>query len=105
MTTKQMSFAGLEVMQRLLPDTILVKLNALTDWEAFRPLLKGVYKRDLSNGAGQQPDDVQGDPVTACPIPRWKSRPGCGSTSSCFAAWTWHPACPTRPPYAGSATA
>jgi hypothetical protein len=39
MTSKQMSFAGLEIMHRLLPDTVLVKLNALIDWEAFRPLL------------------------------------------------------------------
>jgi hypothetical protein len=28
MASKQMSFAGLEIMQRLLPDTVLVKLNA-----------------------------------------------------------------------------
>ena len=58
MTTKQMSFADLEIIQRLLPDTVLVKLNALIDWEAFRPLLKGVYKRDLSNGGGQEPHDA-----------------------------------------------
>jgi hypothetical protein len=48
MATKQMSFVGLEIIQRLLPDTVWVKLNALIDWEAFRPLLKGVYKRGLA---------------------------------------------------------
>jgi transposase, IS5 family len=58
MTTKQMSFADLEIVQRLLPDTVLVKLNALINWEAFRPLLKGVYKRDLTQGGGQQPHDA-----------------------------------------------
>jgi hypothetical protein len=41
MTTKQMSFADLEILQRLLPDTVLVKLNVLIDWETFSPLLKG----------------------------------------------------------------
>ena len=53
-----MSFADIEIVQRLLPDSVLSKLNTLIDWEAFCPSLKGVYKRDLSNGRGQKPDDA-----------------------------------------------
>ncbi len=40
MTTKQMSFADLEIVQGLRPDYVLVKLNTLMYWEGFRPLLK-----------------------------------------------------------------
>ena len=58
MATQQMGFADLEIAQRLLPDSVLIKLYALIDWEAFRPKLKGVYKHDLSNDGCLKPHDT-----------------------------------------------
>jgi hypothetical protein len=33
-----MSFTDLEIVQRLLPNSVLIKLNALIDWEALYPV-------------------------------------------------------------------
>ncbi|MBP6367966.1 MAG: hypothetical protein KBA82_08720 [Nitrosomonas sp.] len=42
----QMSFGTLELAERLQRDSILMKIDALIDWEALRPKLRGLYKRD-----------------------------------------------------------
>ena len=54
----QMSFGSLELSQRLRQDSVLMKINVLIDWEALRPKLRGLYKRELSNGGGQEPFDA-----------------------------------------------
>ncbi len=54
----QMSFGTLELAQRLKRDSVLMKIDALIEWEALRPKLTGLYKRELSRGGGQEPFDV-----------------------------------------------
>ena len=54
----QMSFGSIELVQRLRQDSVLIKINALIDWERLRPSLRGLYKRELSNGGGQEPFDA-----------------------------------------------
>ena len=48
----QMSFGSLELRQRLRQDSVLMKIDALIDWEILRPKFTGIYKRELSNGGG-----------------------------------------------------
>jgi len=53
----QMSFGTLELVQRLKRDSVLMKIDALIEWEELRPKLTGLYKRELSHGGGQEPFD------------------------------------------------
>jgi IS5 family transposase len=53
----QMSFGSMELAQRLRQDSVLMKIDALIDWKKLRSGLRGLYKRDLSNGGGQEPFD------------------------------------------------
>ncbi|SDZ08154.1 transposase [Nitrosomonas sp. Nm33] len=53
-----MSFGSIELAQRLRQDSVLMKIDALIDWEKLRPSLRGLYKRELSNGGGQEPFDA-----------------------------------------------
>ena len=54
----QMSFGTLELAERLKRDNVLMKIDALIEWEELRPKLTGLYKRELSHGGGQEPFDV-----------------------------------------------
>ncbi len=54
----QMSFGSLELSQRVKRDSVLMKIDTLIDWEALRPKLRGLYKRELSHGGGQEPFDA-----------------------------------------------
>lgn len=54
----QISFGSLELRQRLRQDSVLMKIDALIEWEVLRPKLMGLYKRELSNGGGQEPFDA-----------------------------------------------
>ncbi|PTQ81235.1 transposase-like protein DUF772 [Nitrosomonas ureae] len=53
----QMSFGTLELAERLKRENVLVKIDALIEWEDLRPKLTGLYKRELSHGGGQEPFD------------------------------------------------
>lgn len=53
-----MSFGPLDLAQRLKQNNVLMKIDALIDWGALRPMLTGLYKRELSNGGGQEPFDA-----------------------------------------------
>jgi transposase, IS5 family len=53
----QMSFAELELLNRLSEDSVLSKIDRLLDWEPVRILLKGLYKRETEDKGGQQPYD------------------------------------------------
>jgi len=53
----QMSFGTLELVQRMKRDSVLMKIDALIEWERLRPKLTGLYKRELSHGGGQEPFD------------------------------------------------
>ena len=35
-----------------------MKVDALIDWEALRPKLRGLYRREISHGRGQEPFDA-----------------------------------------------
>ena len=48
-----MSFGALELAERLKRDNVLMKIDALIEWEELRPKLTGLYKRELSHGGGQ----------------------------------------------------
>lgn len=52
-----MSFGSMELERRLNQDNVLMKIEALIDWEKLRPRLTGLYKREQSNGGGQEPID------------------------------------------------
>jgi IS5 family transposase len=54
----QMSFGSMELAQRLKRDNVLMKIDALIDWEKLRPSFRGIYKRELSQGGGQEPFDA-----------------------------------------------
>ena len=54
----QMSFGALELAERLKRDNVLMKIDALIEWEELRPKLTVLYKRELSHGGGQEPFDV-----------------------------------------------
>jgi hypothetical protein len=54
----QMSFGTLELAERLNRDNVLLKIEALIEWEELRPKLTGLYKRELSHGGGQEPFDA-----------------------------------------------
>lgn len=54
----QMSFGSVELRQRLRQDSVLMKIDAMINWEVLRPKLTGLYKRELSNGGGQEPFDA-----------------------------------------------
>ncbi|MBK9662446.1 MAG: IS5 family transposase [Nitrosomonas sp.] len=54
----QMSFGTLELAERLKRDNILMKIDALIDWEELRPKLRGLYRRELSHGGGREPFDA-----------------------------------------------
>ncbi|WP_244505860.1 hypothetical protein [Nitrosomonas communis] len=53
-----MSFGSIELAQRLRQDSVLIKIDALIDWAKLRPGFRSLYKRELSNGGGQEPFDV-----------------------------------------------
>lgn len=54
----QESFGSMEMSARVRRDSALMKAHALIDWEALRPLLTGLYKRDLTRAGGQEPFDA-----------------------------------------------
>ena len=54
----QMSFGAAELAQRLKQDSVLMKIDTLINWEMLRSKLTGLYKRELSNGGGQEPFDA-----------------------------------------------
>jgi len=54
----QMSFVAAELAQRLKQDSVLMKIDTLINWEMLRSKLTGLYKRELSNGGGQEPFDA-----------------------------------------------
>jgi IS5 family transposase len=54
----QRSFGSLELSHRVRRDGALMKVDGLIDWELMRPLFKGLYKRDMSHGGGQEPFDA-----------------------------------------------
>lgn len=54
----QMNFGSLELAQRLKQNNVLMKIDALIDWGALRPMLTGLYKRELSNGGEWEPFDA-----------------------------------------------
>ena len=53
----QMSFGTLKLLQRLKRDSVLMKIDALIEWEELRPKLTSLYKCELSHGGGQEPFD------------------------------------------------
>lgn len=54
----QESFSSLEMSARVRRDSALMKAHALVDWEGLRPLLSGLYKREVSGAGGQAPFDA-----------------------------------------------
>jgi IS5 family transposase len=48
----------MELERRVKKDSTLMKVWALINWEALRPQLKGLYKREQSKAGGQEPFDV-----------------------------------------------
>jgi len=54
----QTSFGSMEMAQRVKQDSTLMKVWGLINWEALRPQLIGLYKREQSKGGGQEPFDV-----------------------------------------------
>ncbi len=53
-----MSFGSVELAGRLKQENVLMKIDALIDWGKLRPNLSGLYKREQSNGGGQEPFDT-----------------------------------------------
>lgn len=53
----QITFAELELKSRIKKDSVLRRIDALINWQEFRPLVSGIYKRDESNKGGQEPFD------------------------------------------------
>ena len=54
----QASFGSMEMAQRVRPDSVLMKVCELIDWDSLRNYLKGLYKRESSGAGGQEPFDV-----------------------------------------------
>lgn len=54
----QESFGNLELSARIDHSSALMKAHSLIKWEALRPLLKGLYKREATRAGGQEPFDV-----------------------------------------------
>lgn len=54
----QQSFGSKEMEQRVRANSTLMKVDALINWEALRPELKGLYKRETSRAGGQEPFDA-----------------------------------------------
>jgi transposase, IS5 family len=54
----QESFSSLEMSARIRRDSALMKAHVLIDWERLRPLLTGLYKREVSGAGGQAPFDA-----------------------------------------------
>ncbi|MCC8995993.1 MAG: transposase [Nitrosomonas sp.] len=54
----QMSFRTLELAERLKRENVLMKIDALIEWEELRPKLTSLYRRELSHGGGQETFDV-----------------------------------------------
>jgi transposase, IS5 family len=54
----QTSFGSMEMAGRIRQDSALMKAHALINWEALRPLLTGLYKRELTRAGGQDPIDA-----------------------------------------------
>ena len=46
----QISFGSLEMMQRVRKDSALSKVNLFINWDALRPQLSGLYKRESGHG-------------------------------------------------------
>jgi len=55
--SSQLSFGSIELRDRLKRQSTLMKVHRLIHWERLRPLLVGLYKREHSQGGGQQPFD------------------------------------------------
>lgn len=53
----QTSFGSMEMATRIRPQSALIKVHALIDWERLRPQLTGLYKREVSRAGGQNPID------------------------------------------------
>lgn len=54
----QISFGSMEMEKRVRPESTLMKVYALIDWEALRKHLTGLYKREASRAGGQEPFDA-----------------------------------------------
>lgn len=54
----QESFGNLELIARINRESALMKAHSLIKWEALRPLLKGLYKRESTRAGGQEPFDA-----------------------------------------------
>lgn len=54
----QESFSSIEMSARVRRDSALMKAHAMIDWQALRPLLTGLYKREVSRAGGQEPFDA-----------------------------------------------
>jgi len=54
----QVSFGSLEMEKRVRPESSLMKVHALINWEALRKNLRGLYKREASRAGGQEPFDA-----------------------------------------------
>ena len=52
----QLSFNPINLQSRI-KKSPLSKIHRRIDWEAFRPKLKGLYKREINKGGGQEPFD------------------------------------------------
>jgi transposase, IS5 family len=53
----QLTFSTLELSQRVRKESTLRKVELMIDWEALRPQLTGLYKREETRGGGQEPYD------------------------------------------------
>lgn len=51
----QMSFGTLDLAERLKRENVLMKIDALIEWGELRPKLRGLYRRELFHGGGQEP--------------------------------------------------
>jgi transposase, IS5 family len=109
MSPEQMSFAQYEILGRLQEDNVLLKINRLINWQAFRPILTGLYQREKSNAGGQNPHDAL-MMFKALLLGQWHSLSdpkleASGSISFSFAVWTYLPTCRMKPPCVAFVTA
>jgi transposase, IS5 family len=54
---KQLSFGESELQARLSKDSALSKISVLLNWDAFKPLLSGLYRRETKDQGGERPYD------------------------------------------------